>query len=61
MKKWIVYDYPLRSGDDGLAQLVLPSDLTEHEAEKLCGFIRTLAMPEEINQFTFDGGSPELP
>lgn len=44
MIKWLAYDYPLRPGD--MAQLLLPTDLTEMEAKRLCAFIHTLVIPE---------------
>jgi len=37
-------DYPLRR--DFLAQLVVPQDLTELEARRLCAFIATLPIPD---------------
>ncbi len=45
---FIPYDIPLtfgRLGRDNWARLVLPADMTQAEAERLCGVIRTLAMP----------------
>lgn len=40
----ICNDYPLRP--DYLAQVVVPRDMTELEAERLCAFIKTLARPD---------------
>jgi len=37
-------DYPLRRNFN--AQLVLPRDLTELEAKRLCAFVMTLVGPE---------------
>lgn len=38
------YVFPLRSGTD--AGLELPADLTLKEAERLCAFLRSLAVPD---------------
>ena len=43
---YIPYDIPLRPGT-AWAHLRLPADLTEHEAERLCGVLRAVAFPEE--------------
>jgi hypothetical protein len=42
----ITYDIPLRT--DLLVRLVLPVQFTEQDAERLCGVIRTIAMPAAI-------------
>ncbi len=40
-------DYPLRLEPfPFMAQVVIPRDLTTKEAERLCAFLMTLAMPE---------------
>ena len=38
----MVYDFPM---DKYLAQLVLPRDMTEHEAARLAAFVKTLPSP----------------
>lgn len=40
----IANDYPLRP--DYMAQIVVPRDMTEREAERLCEFIKSLAQPK---------------
>ena len=40
-RPYIPYDIPLAEGER--ARLVLPQDLSEAEAERVCGVIRTLA------------------
>jgi hypothetical protein len=45
---YIPYDIPLRPGR-AWAHLRLPADLTEHEAERLCGVLRAVAFPEEVS------------
>jgi len=37
------YEYPLRP--DFVAQLVIPRELTERDARRLCAFIQSLVMP----------------
>lgn len=45
------YDYPLRNGPITFtAQVVLPRDLTAFEAERLCAFIKTLALDKPLPQ-----------
>ena len=41
----IAYEFPLR--EDVRARVRLPEDLTEAEAERLCGMIRALAFSEQ--------------
>ena len=41
----VCYEYPLRLNPWWMAQVVLPSDLTSQEAERICAFILTLAQP----------------
>jgi hypothetical protein len=41
-RRTLVYDYPMK---DYMAQLVLPRDMTEEEAEKLAAFVRTIYLP----------------
>ena len=41
----LVMPFPLR--DDYSAQLVIPVDMTADEAERLCKFIKSLAVPDE--------------
>lgn len=43
MKPWLTYDFPLR-GNAEMAQLVLPSNMTHLEAERICAFVMTLAV-----------------
>lgn len=40
----ICNDFPLRP--DYLAQIVVPRDMTEREAERLCEFIKSLVQPD---------------
>lgn len=42
-RQTLVYPFPLGGY---MAQLVIPRDLTQAEAERLCEFIRSLAIPE---------------
>jgi len=39
----IAYDIPIRPGVRG--RLILPADLTDQEAERLCAIVRAIAMP----------------
>lgn len=41
-------DYPLRP--DYLAQVVVPQDMTEREAERLCEFIKAMAQPSRASE-----------
>lgn len=41
----IVLPFPLRP--DFAAQIVIPRDMTPAEAERLCTFVRTLALPKD--------------
>jgi hypothetical protein len=41
LRAFIPYDIPLGEGER--ARIVLPQDLSEDEAERICGVIRTLA------------------
>lgn len=43
-RPFIPYDIPLGVGDR--VRLVLPADLTQREADRICGVIQTLPMPE---------------
>lgn len=43
-QKWIAVPFPLRT--DFLAQIVVPSDMTNAEGERLVLCIRSLCMPE---------------
>ena len=45
VRAYIPYDIPL--GERGRARLALPEDLSEDEAERICGVIRTLAFSSE--------------
>lgn len=47
MKNWIEYTYPIRPDFD--AKLILPSDMTGDDVERLCLFLMTLAMPPAIS------------
>ena len=47
-RPFIPYEIPL--GDGESARLVLPADLTEAEADHLCGVIRTLAFNDAGGQ-----------
>ena len=44
MADLIPYDIPIRP--DVRGRLILPADLTDQEAERLCAIIRAIAMPE---------------
>ena len=47
-RRWIPYDFPLRYQEPhNRARLVLPMDMSTGEAERICGFIRTLAFSAE--------------
>jgi hypothetical protein len=43
--RWVEYSYPLREGFT--AQLILPANLSDTEAARLCAFLRTLVTPTE--------------
>jgi hypothetical protein len=42
----ICHSFPLRNSYVYLAQVVIPIDMTKEEADRLCDFIQSLAMPE---------------
>ena len=44
---YIPYDVPVREGGVR-ARLVLPADLSETEADRLCAFIRAVAFPDDV-------------
>ena len=48
LPRYIPYEVPLRPklGIAGRVRLVLPSDLTETEAEHLCEFIKAVSFPD---------------
>ena len=52
-RPFIPYEVPIRDGES--ARLVLPADLTEAEAEHLCGVIRALAFKEPPGEQTTTG------
>ena len=45
--------FPLRNGSY-LAQVVIPSDMTKAEAERLSAFVSSLAMPESDQAASVD-------
>lgn len=48
-RRFIPYEIPLKPNRDdreSRARLVLPEDLTQAEAERLCAVIRALALPQ---------------
>lgn len=49
----VTYDFPIRP--DLIIRIVLPAELTESDAERLCAFVRALAMPNESAKI--DGAS----
>jgi hypothetical protein len=55
VSKSLCYDYPLRP--DYLVQLVIPRDLTQREADRLCEFIQ--ATVDAINPVHSPGDPPE--
>jgi len=44
----IPYDIPLGEGDR--ARLVLPADLTQAEADRICGVIQTLPLAADLER-----------
>ena len=45
VRPFIPYDIPL--GDGERARMVLPADLTQAEADRICRVIQAIAMPDE--------------
>ena len=44
-RPFIPYEIPL--GDGERVRLVLPADLTQAEADRICGVIQTLPLPQQ--------------
>jgi hypothetical protein len=46
--QWIPYDIPLRrgTGRSSYAHLLLPQDMKQSEADRICGVIQVLAFPD---------------
>lgn len=57
MKAWITYDFPLRGTT---AQCVLPCDLKQSEANRLCAMIRALVVDWQNPQSSDDQLRPRL-
>jgi hypothetical protein len=58
-RRLIMHDIPLTLTPELLlVRLTLPRDLTEAEAERLCGIIRSLAMPQQSG--SSEAGEPRV-
>jgi hypothetical protein len=44
--QWIPYSIPIGRGWLNPVRLVLPQDMTQSEADRICGVIQTLAFPD---------------
>ena len=46
MRPSLCLPFPIQSGDDRfMAQVVVPRNMSEAEADRLCAFIKTLVVP----------------